>query len=63
MKKLTKKVVPVLNGRLDITVNIAGKGKPLVYLHSAGGFYWDDYLDELALGRAVTVSPGPSARR
>ena len=48
MKKLRKKVVPVLNGALDITVNIAGKGKPLVFLHSAGGFYWDDFLDSLA---------------
>lgn len=48
MKKIRKQVVPVLGGALDITVNIAGKGKPLVFLHSAGGFYWDDFLDGLA---------------
>ena len=48
MKKIRQKVVPVLGGSLDITVNIAGKGKPLVFLHSAGGFYWDDFLDSLA---------------
>lgn len=48
MKKLRKKVVPVLGGSLEITVNIAGSGKPLVFLHSAGGFYWDDFLDNLA---------------
>ncbi|MCZ6772612.1 MAG: alpha/beta hydrolase [Proteobacteria bacterium] len=48
MKKIRQKVVPVLGGALDITVNIAGKGKPLVFLHSAGGFYWDDFLDGLA---------------
>ena len=59
MKKLSKKVVPVLNGRLDITVNIAGRGKPLVYLHSAGGFYWDDFLDELANHYKVYVPHFP----
>ena len=48
MKKITKKVVPVLNGALDITVNIAGEGEPLVYLHSAAGYYWDDFLDSMA---------------
>ncbi len=48
MKKVRQKVVPVLGGNLEITVNIAGKGKPLVYLHSAGGYYWDDFLDSLA---------------
>ena len=48
MKKITQKIVPVLNGALDFTVNIAGKGQPVLYLHSAGGYYWDDFLDSLA---------------
>ena len=48
MKKPSKKVVPVLGGALEITVNVAGRGKPVLYLHSAGGFYWDDFLDELS---------------
>ncbi len=47
MKKLRRKLVPVLGGRLEISVNVAGQGKPLLYLHSAGGFYWDDHLDAL----------------
>lgn len=48
MKKPRKKTIPVLGGALEITVNIAGSGKPLLYLHSAGGYYWDDFLDGLA---------------
>ncbi|MEM7541115.1 MAG: alpha/beta hydrolase [Pseudomonadota bacterium] len=38
----------VLNGHLDMAVNIAGSGEPIVYLHSAGGFYWDDFLQGLS---------------
>lgn len=48
MKDLKTKTVPVLGGALEITTNIAGQGEPLVFLHSAGGFYWDDFLDQLA---------------
>ena len=53
MKELKTKTVPVLGGRLEITTNIAGHGEPLVFLHSAGGFYWDDFLDQLADRYAV----------
>jgi pimeloyl-ACP methyl ester carboxylesterase len=48
MHKLKQQVVPVLGNKLDITVNVAGSGKPIVFFHSAGGFYWDDFLDSLA---------------
>ena len=48
MKKPRQKVIPVLGGATQITVNIAGKGKPLLYLHAAAGYYWDDFLDTLA---------------
>ena len=48
MKDIKTKTVSVLGGALEITINIAGQGEPLVFLHSAGGFYWDDFLDELA---------------
>lgn len=59
MKKLRRKTVPVLGGRLEITVNIAGQGKPLLYLHSAGGFYWDDFLEELSNHYKVHVPHFP----
>ncbi len=48
MAKPRKRVISVLGGRLEMTVNVAGKGRPLVFLHSAGGFYWDNFLDQLS---------------
>ncbi|MDA0823246.1 MAG: alpha/beta hydrolase [Proteobacteria bacterium] len=48
MHEIRTQTVSTLGGRLDIKVNIAGSGDPVVYLHSAGGFYWDDFLDGLA---------------
>ncbi len=48
MAKPRKRTVKVLGGELEMTVNVAGKGKPLVFCHSAGGFYWDNFLDGLS---------------
>ena len=48
MHNIESTTVSTLGGRLDIKVNVAGQGEPVVYLHSAGGFYWDDFLDSLA---------------
>jgi pimeloyl-ACP methyl ester carboxylesterase len=59
MKKPQQQVVPVLGGALDITVNVAGEGAPLLYLHSAGGYYWDDFLDALAERYRVYVPHFP----
>ena len=59
MKKPRQKVIPVLGGATQITVNIAGKGKPLLYLHAAAGYYWDDFLDALADDYTVYVPHFP----
>ena len=53
MHEVRTQSVSTLGGRLDIAVNIAGQGDPVVYLHSAGGFYWDDFLDGLADNHTV----------
>ena len=53
MHEVRTQSVSTLGGRLDIAVNIAGLGDPVVYLHSAGGFYWDDFLDGLADNHTV----------
>jgi pimeloyl-ACP methyl ester carboxylesterase len=48
MTNLTQTVVSVLGGKLSMTVNIAGNGPPIFFCHSAGGFYWDDFLENLS---------------
>ena len=45
---ITERVVPVWGSRLDMTVQVAGDGPPLVYLHAAGGMVWDPFLERLA---------------
>jgi len=33
---------------IEAKILVAGEGKPLVYLHGAGGLQWDGYLDQLS---------------
>jgi pimeloyl-ACP methyl ester carboxylesterase len=40
--------VEVWGSRLDMTVQVAGEGPPLLYLHAAGGMVWDPFLERLA---------------
>ena len=46
--EITERTVSVWGGRLDLTVQVAGQGPPLVYLHSAAGLAWDPFLERLA---------------
>jgi pimeloyl-ACP methyl ester carboxylesterase len=48
MSEIQTKTIPVLGGLLDISVDIAGSGEPLMFLHAAGGLQWDPYLEELS---------------
>lgn len=65
MKKPVQKTVTVLGGALELVVNIAGEGPPVLYLHSAGGYYWDDFLEELSNHHRVYVPyfPGTAPGR
>jgi len=51
-----------VNARLAIDTLEAGSGKPLLFLHGAGGLAWDPYLDALAEQRRVIAPylPGTS---
>ena len=51
--EIAERVVPVWGSRLDMTVQVAGEGPPLVYLHAAGGMMWDPFLEQLAGAHTV----------
>ena len=40
--------VELRDGRFKIRVLQAGEGAPLLYVHGAGGLFWDPLLDALA---------------
>ena len=46
--EIADRSIPVWGSRLDMTVQVAGEGPPLVYLHAAGGMMWDPFLEQLA---------------
>ena len=60
---MREEIVPVGGGRIDLRVQVAGEGPPLVFLHNAGGMVWDPFLDEIARTRTVyaPLVPGTSA--
>jgi pimeloyl-ACP methyl ester carboxylesterase len=57
-----EEVVAVGDGRIGMRVQVRGEGPPLVYLHSAAGFGWDRFLEELATERTIyaPLVPGTS---
>ena len=58
-----EEIVPVAGGRLNLRVQVLGSGPPVVYLHPAGGFDWDPFLEQLAGERTVyaPLVPGTSS--
>jgi len=57
-----EEIVPVGGGRLDMRVRVRGSGPPLVFMHPAGGFAWDPFLEALAAQRTIyaPLVPGTS---
>ena len=52
-RKSVTKPYPSWGASLNIRVDVAGSGEPLVFLHSAGGLNWDPFL--LGLAEKYTV--------
>jgi len=62
---IAEHVTPVWGSRLDMTVQVAGEGPPLVYLHAAGGMRWDPFVEQLAGAHTVyaPLAPGTAPGR
>jgi len=57
-----EEIVPVGGGRVNLRVQVAGSGPPLVFLHPAPGLHWDPFLEQLSGQRTVyaPLVPGTS---
>ncbi|MCU1504024.1 MAG: hypothetical protein JWM12_3378 [Ilumatobacteraceae bacterium] len=53
--------VEVCGGKFKIRTLQAGHGAPLLYLHGAGGLFWDPLLDALAADHHVVAPEHPGA--
>ena len=57
----TESFVELRDGRFKIRVLQAGSGDPMLYVHGAGGLFWDPLLDALAAGHRVIAPEHPGA--
>jgi pimeloyl-ACP methyl ester carboxylesterase len=59
---MREEIVSVGGGRIDLRVQVAGEGPPVVFLHNAGGLVWDPFLEALAQERTIhaPLVPGTS---
>ncbi|WP_028923364.1 alpha/beta fold hydrolase [Pseudonocardia acaciae] len=60
-ENVTERLVPVLGGRVQARVLVAGTGEPVLFLHGAGGLMWDPFLEALAAGHTVYAVEHPGA--
>jgi len=51
--------VPVKHCDFEAKVKVGGSGPPVVYLHTAGGPFWDGFLDILAEDHTVYAPDHP----
>ena len=53
--------IELRDGRFKIRVLQAGSGDPLLYVHGAGGLFWDPLLDALSANHHVIAPEHPGA--
>jgi pimeloyl-ACP methyl ester carboxylesterase len=56
---LVERAVTVWDGRLELTVQVAGQGPPLLYLHPAAGLHWTPFHEHLATHHTVYAPRAP----
>ncbi|WP_214366731.1 alpha/beta fold hydrolase [Pseudonocardia sp. H11422] len=54
---VTERLVQV--GQIQARVLVAGTGDPVLFIHGAGGLWWDPFLDALAEGHTVYAVEHP----
>jgi pimeloyl-ACP methyl ester carboxylesterase len=59
MAKVNESIVELRGGMFKTRVLTSGRGKPVVFLHGAGGLLWDPFLDALATGHKVVAPEHP----
>jgi len=57
----TESVLELRDGRFKIRLLDAGEGDPVLFLHGAGGLFWDPMLDAVAAGHRVVAPEHPGA--
>jgi pimeloyl-ACP methyl ester carboxylesterase len=57
--EIRDQAVSVWDGRLELNVQVAGEGPPVVYLHPAAGLAWDPFLERIATQRTVYAPQVP----
>jgi pimeloyl-ACP methyl ester carboxylesterase len=57
----TESFLELRDGRFKIRLLDAGEGDPVLFLHGAGGLFWDPLLDAIATGHRVVAPEHPGA--
>jgi pimeloyl-ACP methyl ester carboxylesterase len=57
----TEELIEVRDGRFKIRVLSAGEGDPVVFLHGAGGLFWDPLHDAMSTSHRVIAPEHPGA--
>jgi pimeloyl-ACP methyl ester carboxylesterase len=59
MTEVTDRRVTVWQKKINANVKVGGKGAPVVFLHGAGGLFWDEFLETLAARHTVYAPEHP----
>jgi pimeloyl-ACP methyl ester carboxylesterase len=57
----TESFLELRDGQFKIRLLDAGEGDPVLFLHGAGGLFWDPMLDAVAAGHRVVAPEHPGA--
>jgi len=59
MTEVTDRPVTVWQNKINANVKVGGSGSPVVFLHGAGGLFWDEFLETLAGNHTIYAPEHP----